>query len=171
MNTGPTDRGTGGHDDAAPDDAAPDDAALLAELDALLLARSEPPAHVLHAARESFTWRTVDAEIADLTYDTLLDDVTTTRAADQPRILTFEANGLTIEVELDASARGRRLLGQLVPGQPAELELRSDGAVIGTATADELGRFVLALPDAPQRVSLWCRLPDGERVESASAVL
>lgn len=161
MNTGPTDRGTDGHDDPA----------LLAELDVLLRARGEPPAHVLHAARESFTWRTVDAEIAALTYDSLLDDVTTIRAADQPRILTFEADGLTIEVELDAGARGRRLLGQLVPGRPVELELRSGGAVIGTATADDLGRFVLALPDAPLRVSLRCRLPDGERVESASAVL
>ncbi len=163
VNTGPTGRGTDG--------VGHDDPVLLAELEALLRMQSEPPAHALHAARESFTWRTVDAEIAALTYDSVLDDVTTTRSAGQPRILTFEADGLTIEVELDASPSGRRLLGQLVPGQVAELRLCQDGEVIATAVADAWGRFALPLPAARGRVSVRCTLADHSVVEAATVVV
>lgn len=148
-----------------------DDAALLDELEALLRARHEPPPEVLHAARASFTWRTVDAEIAALTHDSLLDEAQATRAVAPPRILTFEAGSLTIEVELDAASSGRRLLGQLVPGQAAELELCHRGLVVGTATADAWGRFALALPATRSRVTVRCRLRDGSVVESASAVV
>lgn len=151
---------------------AHDDAALLDELAALLRARHEPPPEALHAAREIYTWRTVDAEIAALTYDSVLDDApAATRSGAQPRILTFEADGLTIEVELDATSRGRRLLGQLVPPQAAELELRSEGTVVGTAAADALGRFALDLPAVRRRVVMRCRLAGGAVVESASAVV
>ena len=67
-------------------------------------------------------------------------------------------------------AGGRRLVGQLDPAAPAELELRTaDGSTAGTA--DELGRFVIALPAARQRASLRCVLPDGGAVETAWLVL
>ncbi len=150
-----------------------DDAALLGELAAVLGPQHEPPPEVLHAAREVFTWRTVDAEIADLTYDSLLDDApATVRATAQPRILTFEIAALTIEVEVDASQSGRRLLGQLVPAQEAGLELLGvDGEVLSTGAADAMGRFSVALPRERCRVTLRCRLADGTTVESASAVI
>ncbi|MBC8090855.1 MAG: hypothetical protein H7Y15_02735 [Pseudonocardia sp.] len=161
MTTEPTDRGKDGSEH--------EDSALLAELSALLV--REPPADVLYAARESFTWRTVGAEIAALQYDSLLDDTVTTRAGGQPRILTFEVHRLTIEVELDTTPSGRRLLGQLVPAQAAELELRSGDRVLATGTADELGRFIVALPTATGRVTLRCLLSDGTTVETASATV
>lgn len=148
-----------------------DDEALMAELTELLAPVTEPPPSVLAALRELFTWRTVDAELAAMVYDSLLDAAPArTRAAAQPRILVFEAGGLTIEVEVDARPSGRRLLGQLVPGQAAELELRCDGDPIA-ATADELGRFTMPLPAASQRVSLRCRLRDGTEVETAVTVI
>lgn len=150
----------------------PDDL-LLDELAALLGPQHEPPPEVLHAAREVFTWRTVDADIAALTYDSLLDEAPVgVRAAARPRILTFEAEGLTIEVELDATPSGRRLLGQLVPAQAADLELLADGQVVATCVADELGRFVVTLPPAPsRRVVLRCRLADGTVVVSEYATI
>ena len=150
----------------------PDDL-LLDELATLLGPQHEPPPEVLHAAREVFTWRTVDAELAALTYDSLLDEAPVgVRAAAQPRILTFEAEGLTIEVELDATPSGRRLLGQLVPAQAADLELLADGQVVATCVADELGRFVVTLPPAPsRRVVLRCRLADGTVVVSEYATI
>lgn len=150
----------------------PDDL-LLDELAALLGPQHEPPPEVLHAARGVFTWRTVDAEIAALTYDSLLDDGPVgVRAAGQSRILTFEAEGLTIEVELDATPSGRRLLGQLVPAQAAELELLGAGQVLATCAADELGRFVVTLPPAPsRRVALRCRLADETLVVTESATI
>jgi hypothetical protein len=157
-------RGVNGHRDG-PDGA---DEALLGELAALLAAQGEPPPEVLHAARESFVWRTVDAEIAALTYDSLLDDEpAATRAAARSRVLAFEADGLTIEVELDSTPSGRRLLGQLVPAQEAEVELRAGETVVATAAADELGRFAMALPARPQRVVVRCRVRGARGVESA----
>jgi hypothetical protein len=148
------------------------DDALLDELAALLGPRQEPPPEVLHAAREAFAWRTVDAELAALTYDSLLDEAAVAvRAVATPRVVTFETPALTIEVEVDAAPSGRRLLGQLLPAQEAELELLEDGAVRSTGAADDLGRFVLALPAAVGRVALRCRLADGATVATAPTVL
>ena len=46
---------------------------------------------VLAAARGSFTWRTIDAELAELAYDSALDTerLTAVRSADTARLLTF----------------------------------------------------------------------------------
>lgn len=147
------------------------DAALLDELATLLAADHEPPPDVLRAARETFTWRTVDAELAALVHDSLLDDAVGVRAAARSRILTFDADGLTIEVEVDGAPGGRRLLGQLVPGQVAEVELLVDDRTVATATADALGRFAMALPGEPRRVVVRCRLSGSRTVDSAPTVV
>jgi len=134
-----------------------DDDALLAELARVLDRVSAPPPEVVEAARGLFTWRTVDAELAELTHDSLIAPAAPgVRAAGQPRILTFEAGGLTVEVEVDEAPGARRLIGQLTPPGRAELELRtSDTPVVGEA--DELGRFVLDLPAGKTRSSLRIR--------------
>ena len=148
------------------------DDALLDELAALLGPRLEPPPEVLHAAREAFAWRTIDAELAALTCDSLLDDAAVAvRAVTTPRVVTFETPALTIEVEVDVAPSGRRLLGQLLPAQEAELELLEAGVVRSSGAADDLGRFVLVLPAAVGRVVVRCRLADGTTVASASTVL
>lgn len=144
-----------------------DDDLLLSELGELLVGHAGPPREVVDAAVELFTWRSVDAELAALAFDSLLDNgPALARAAAQPRIITFEAAGLTIEAEVDAGPAGRRLLGQLVPAQPAELELRTQGDPI-LGQADDHGRFVIALPACRQRVSLRCRLGDDTVVDAA----
>ncbi|HVL83169.1 MAG TPA: hypothetical protein VM367_02590 [Pseudonocardia sp.] len=153
-------------------DADRTDDALLRELAGVLRPWTEPPAEVLAAARGLFALRDLDAELAALTYDSLLDDEpATVRAAAQPRILTFTAGELTIEVEVDATPAGRRLIGQLVPPQPAGLELRAGEAEPVRADADELGRFVLALPPTRGRVRLRVRRADGAEVETAATVV
>lgn len=159
------------HDENVPVDDEADDA-LLAELAGVLRPYTVPPPEVVEAARQSFTWRTIDAELAALTHDSLLDDEPVlARAAAQPRILTFEAGELTIEVEVDETPGGRRLLGQLVPAGPAELELRCAGADTVTSAADEYGRFTLPLSAGRRRVSLLCRLADGTAVESSAELV
>ncbi|NMI01600.1 hypothetical protein [Pseudonocardia acidicola] len=145
----------------------PDDA-LIRELGVALGWRTSPPREVVEAAKESFTWRTVDAELAALGYDSLLDDgPALARAADQPRILAFEADALSVEVEIDQTPGARRMLGQLVPAQAAELELRSPSAGPVRGTADDLGRFALPLPGGRGPVSLRCRLADGRTVHTS----
>jgi hypothetical protein len=151
-------------------DMEPDDT-LLAELAEALHPWTVPPPEVVEAAKRSFTWRTIDAELAQLSYDSLLDEaVASVRSGGQPRILSFEAGETTVEVEVDETAGARRLLGQLVPGGPADLELRTPGEPI-VGQADELGRFVLALPADRVRVSLRCVPAAGVAVETTWVVL
>ena len=154
-----------------PDEAGDtDDAVLLAELGRLLRTLDGPPPEVVQAGKELYAWRTVDAELAELVYDSLLDDgPALVRSAGEPRILSFRAGRLTIEVEVDERAEGRRLVGQLVPPQVADLELRTGTgeAVAGTRT-DAVGGFVLDLPRLSGPLVVRCRLDDGSLVDSSS---
>jgi hypothetical protein len=49
---------------------------------------------------------------------------------------------LTVEVEAGADGSRRRLIGQLVPAQPARLDVRQREATV-TVEVDELGRFMV----------------------------
>jgi hypothetical protein len=145
-----------------------DDDALQAELARVLDAVAGPPPGLVAAAKDLYTWRTVDAELAELAHDSLLAPPDAgVRAVGQPRILTFTAGALTVEVEVDDVPGARRLIGQLTPPGPARLELRSGGGGGDVAgEADELGRFVLALPAERLRASLRIRR-DGRVTETA----
>jgi hypothetical protein len=161
----------GTDDGQPPRDLQLQDELLLAELAAVLRPETVPPPAVLDAAAALWTWRTVDAELARLEYDSLLDDgPMIVRAGRQPRLLTFTAGRLTVEVEVDDTPRARRLVGQLVPAAAAELEL-CGATGRWSARADEYGRFVLDLPDRPERLSLQVRLDSGAVVESAPLLL
>jgi hypothetical protein len=147
-----------------------DDERLLAELGEAVRVYEGAPDDVIAAAKDLFTWRTVDAELASLTFDSLLDDepAAVRSTAVEPRVLTFEADGLAVEVEVDTDPE-RRLVGQLVPAQPAELELITPQRRV-RATADRLGRFVVPLPAEPSRVTLRV-VAGGGRVVTATAVI
>lgn len=136
------------------------DASLLDAL-RVLAGRVDPlPAAVADAARESFTWRTIDAELAELAYDSVLDDarLAGVRSGDAPRTLTFEAPDLSVEVEVVEAGDQRRLLGQLVPPQAGEVQVRHPSGST-TVAADAVGRFSVAgLPSGP--MSLRCRVGD-----------
>ena len=47
---------------------------LLRELGRVVTAADPVPPEVIAAAKASFTWRTIDAELAELAFDSLLDD-------------------------------------------------------------------------------------------------
>lgn len=153
--------------------ADPSDEELLGELAEVLRPLTEPPAEVLAVARGLYALRGLDTALAALSYDSLLDDAPSgVRAAARPRILTFTADVLSVEVEVDASPRVRRLLGQLLPAQAARLQLRAaDGTALGDATADEGGRFVLGLPGDRQPVRLRVTTADGQTVETAATTI
>jgi hypothetical protein len=136
----------------------PRDADLLRQFRGLANRFDAVPARVVDAARASLAWRRIDAELAELTYDLALDleRLATVRGDDRPRALTFEAPGLTIEVEVVRVAEARQLLGQIVPPQPAAVELRHAGGQVAVE-ADQLGRFtVRGVRGGP--VSLRCRV-------------
>lgn len=143
----------------------PDDI-LLDELRALAREHDPVPQRVLDAARGSYTWRTIDAELAALVYDSALDAeaLAAVRSADTVRLLTFETDELAIELEVTAVEERRRLQGQLVPPGPGFVELRHGGGTL-ELEADELGRFSAEVDAGP--ISLRCRRErDGAVVET-----
>jgi hypothetical protein len=70
--------------------------------------------------------------------------------------LSFRASGLTIELEITGTGDERRLTGELIPRQPAVVDIRHADGVI-TVEADELGRFTVEAVPAGQ-ISLRSRL-------------
>jgi hypothetical protein len=149
-------------------DTDPADEALAVEL-AAVMADLRAPDHVVGAAKALFTWRTIDAELAALVFDSLVDEEPVlSRAADRRRQLTFEVGATTIDVELEVTTTGRRLVGQLTPARRAEIELVGAS---GSAVADELGRFILAIPPQPGAFGLRLRFPDGTSVATAPVQL
>jgi hypothetical protein len=149
--------------DQTPDDEppiegqAPDDEKLLEQL-RRLAARVDPvPQELQAAARGSYAWRTVDVELASLAYDSVLDNERTeaVRSGGDARLLTFQTPELTIEVEVTVSGSRRLVVGQLVPGTQAVVEI-SHGGGTDVTTADQLGRFASG-PITPGPMSLSCR--------------
>ncbi|GAA3281315.1 hypothetical protein Dvina_47410 [Dactylosporangium vinaceum] len=121
------------------------------------LDRFDPvPPHLAPAAIAAFD-RRVDAELARLVFDSLT--ATGARASGGPRLLTFEAGPLTIDVEVSP---GRRLVVRVEPGGPVEYTLEV-GTVRVTGTSDALGRFAVTVP-APGPFRLNCRLSDADPV-------
>jgi hypothetical protein len=140
---------------------------LLVELRSLINRLDAVPDRTDEAARAAYTWRTIDAELAELTRDSLVDeaDLHTVRGNDGPRLLSFESPRLSVELEVaDLGRQGRRLVGQLVPPGTAEVVVEHAGGRIETAS-DELGRFVVeGLRPGPARVR--CRVEDGAEIET-----
>ena len=128
---------------------------LLARLAAALDAAEPMPEGMLDQAKATFTWRTIDAELAALVFDSAAEELVGVRSSDANRQMTFRTPGVEIELVV-VSETTRRLVGQLVPPQVAEIQLHhEDGSQ--TASTDNLGRF--AFDDVPAgSVRLTCRL-------------
>ena len=134
-----------------------EDEDLLDELRAAVRGAGTPTAAMADAARAAFAWRTVDAELAALTSDSLVDETAGVRGSSAgPRDLVFEGRGATVEVARDEDC----LVGQLVPAGPGQVSLlRPDGEVERT-DVDEFGRFRFERPvTGPTR--LRCTTPSG----------
>lgn len=131
-----------------------DDEELLAALRNALRgppAQGVPP-EFIEAGKAAYTWRTIDAELAELTYDSAQESLAAAgrRAEDAAtRTLTFSSAHLTIELE----ATGDALLGQLVPVQTGLVEIQS-GPEKGTQTdVDTMGCFTIQpIPAGPFRL-------------------
>ncbi|MEO9324058.1 hypothetical protein ABFT23_11240 [Nocardioides sp. C4-1] len=96
---------------------------LLAELAAAVAEAADVGERRRQAARAAFTWRTVDAELAELLHDSALDAGAAVRSAgsdDEPRSLSFGSGALALEIEYD----GTEVVGQVVPSADATLHLQ-----------------------------------------------
>jgi hypothetical protein len=135
----------------------PPDADLEAELRRVLAQIDPLPPGLVETGIRTFTWRTIDADLAELVFDSQVDqdEAALVRGDQQGRLLSFRAGTLTIEVEVTGTGPSRRLMGQFMPPQHGGVEIRH-GDSTTTVEADELGRFSAGpLPAGP--VSLRCR--------------
>ena len=119
---------------------------LMAELAAAVEEEAAVSDRRRDAARAAFTWRTIDAELAELLHDSALDAGAAVRSASGadggPRMLSFRRAAVTLEVEVD----GQEVLGEVVEDGgdatgPATVTLQRPDAEDRTTETDASGFF------------------------------
>ena len=127
---------------------------MLGRLGRLAAALDPVPHRVVEAARASAAWQTIDAELAELVYDSVVDEELVGARGGSARQLTFESPEVTVELEVAAGSG--RINGQLIPSREAEVEVRHPGGSV-TVRADRLGHFRADdVPSGP--ISVRCRI-------------
>lgn len=166
-----------GDPEGQPDPALPqDDERLLADLRAVAGRLDPVPDEAVLAARSMLAYLRLDAELAELAFDSLVDEplLAVRSEAGTARQLTFDAEEFQVEVEVIDDGESRRLVGQCIPAVDVELTVlrRDEGESDPPATpwlqttSDGLGRFVIDVPAG--QVSLRCRWPStGRTIETA----
>jgi len=138
-----------------------DDEELLGALGEAMRARQAVPEWFVETGRNAYAWHNIDAELAQLTYDSSRDQdvVAAVRSeAASIRALTFTSSRLSIELEVAESS----LLGQIVPPRAGTLEIHTTAGVT-SSPVDEIGCFAVdPTPTTPFRVR--CRTEDGADV-------
>jgi hypothetical protein len=143
---------------------------LLGEL-RLLSADVDPvPAEATLFANAALGWRRMDAALAELLSDSLLEPESAALVRSgvaRARAVTFRASDLDVDLEIQDADPGLALLGQLDPPTKAEVHVqRDDSSIVASAEADELGRFRVELP-AGGRVRLLVRREAAPPVETS----
>lgn len=134
-------------------EAVPDEVLLAALHEAVADREAVPPAFVA-AAKGVFAWHNIDAELAQLTYDSLQETAAAGLRSESAsiRALSFASAHLSIEVEIT----GDSLLGQLIPARPGTVEIQvPDGGTV-TVPVDEAGCFTVD-PKPGSTFRLRCR--------------
>jgi hypothetical protein len=139
-----------------------DDDRLLAALREAMAARQAVPAKFIETGKSAYAWHNVDAELAQLTYDSRRDEGALARIRAETasvRALTFSSARFMIELEVTTAG----LLGQIMPPGAGTIEAESQAGGTTVAAIDEAGGFSLdPLPASPFR--LRCRTADGSDV-------
>jgi hypothetical protein len=138
-----------------------EDQELMAALREAMRARQAVPDWFVEMGKNAYAWHNIDAELAQLTYDSNRDrdlaGITRSEAA-SIRALTFTSAHLSIQLEVTADS----LLGQIIPPRDGTMEVHTNAGVT-SFPLDEIGCFyVEPLPAGPFR--LRCRTTDGTDV-------
>ena len=131
-----------------------------------LAARLDPvPPELLTAAAGAFAWRDIDAELAELVFDSLLDvdEATQVRGSPERRLVSFTGGGVTLDIEVTTTGPARTIMGQIVPPQRGAVDVRRQQETVTTVEVDELGRFRSG-PLRPGPLSLRLRPAEGTPV-------
>jgi hypothetical protein len=116
---------------------------------------SQVSPEILQAGYAAFAWRTIDAELAELTYDSIASRPMLVRSGSPQqaalRALSFASRSLTIELEVEPT----QLMGQLVPPQQGDIILTLRTGPASRIRVDELGCFTIdPLPQGPFRLQV-----------------
>jgi hypothetical protein len=123
-----------------------DDDQLLVALGAVLRTSEPAPKWSTELAEASYDLLAADAELAVLTSDSgLASAQSVLRSAAAPRLTVFDAEGLSVEIQIEPGARvgSWQLIGQLTPAAPARIQIRQPRAESFWVDADDLGRFAV----------------------------
>lgn len=139
-----------------------DDERLLGRLREAMQARQAVPAWFVETAKGAYTWHNIDAELAQLTYDSSRDrdqSVSVRAETASVRALTFTSAHMSIELEVTEDS----LLGQIIPPGAGTIEAQTREGVTATASVDEIGYFSIT-PIPPSPIRLRCRSAHGTDV-------
>ncbi|MEU5040003.1 hypothetical protein [Streptomyces griseorubiginosus] len=100
------------------------------------------PTALRQIAVEAFALHDLDSRIAELSFDSVVDALPVRGAAAAPRMLTFHAGEVTVDVELTAQG----LMGQVLPPRTARIEVLSGPRPGAPLTTDDMGRFTCEVP-------------------------
>lgn len=121
-------------------ETTPDEQAVLDELALALRSRDDiDPDHRV-AAQAAFAWRTIDEELMELTYDSLLEPSAVRSAGvDEPRTVSFSSTIGSLELEID----GERIMGHVLPGGTVTVVMTNVVGQRVESPSDEDGVFEL----------------------------
>jgi hypothetical protein len=143
---------------------------LLAELRLLANDVDPVPPEVTAFADAALGWRRIDAELAELLSDSLLESraVALTRSSvARARSVSFATSDLQIDVEIRDEDSGVVILGQLAPPAAASIDVqRADTSIVATVEADALARFRIELGEGG-RIRLRVRRASQPPVETS----
>jgi hypothetical protein len=133
------------------------------------LAEGDPvPSDVAAFAKAAFTWRDIDAELAELDFDSADEDLPAgVRSSTTVRMMSFQAGQWMIDIEYDEAAG--RLIGSTTPPARYSVDLHTSGAKF-TTESDDLGRFT-ADGIAPGPLGMVLRFTRGHTVKTQWVVL
>ncbi len=122
------------------------DQALLRRLGEIARTADGAPDHVYEAGRAALGLRRLDAELAELIADSNVELAGVRSTMTDARLLSFEAEGLGVEVQVSPFGAALVLLGQIVPppgltGGHARLEARDGTTISVQLDADGGFRF------------------------------
>lgn len=133
-----------------------DHSALIARLGDAFEHELEPvPERLADVARSAFGWRRVDAELAELLFDSANEELVGIRGtASDRRSFRYAANEFVLRVHLTDDT----LIVMVEPPLEVDCRIVADG-VTSEYRTDELGELAIDVPELPMRVEV--ELPSG----------
>lgn len=133
------------------------------------LEQSDPaPSTIGEFAKALFGWRDIDAELADLSFDSINDEVPSgVRSTAVGRMISFQAGKWLVDIEYDPASG--HLMGRVSPDSQLTVELHSSGARF-SVESDSSGHFEFDNVNTGP-LSLVLHFDDGQTVKTSWVVL